>query len=39
MTSPNGKKCFYSVNENGDIDNSSMPVEEGDPRASEIPFM
>lgn len=39
MISPNGKKCYYSKNENGDIDNSSMPVEEGDPRASEIPFM
>ena len=39
MVSPNGKKCYYSKNENGDIDNSSMPVKEGDPRASEIPFM
>ena len=39
MESPNGKKCFYSKNEAGDIDNSSMPVEEGDPRASDVPFM
>lgn len=39
MISPNGKKCYYSLNDEGKIDNNSMPVEEGDPRASQIPFM
>ena len=39
MVSPNGKKCFYSLNEQGKIDKTSMPVEEGDPRASKTPFM
>jgi hypothetical protein len=34
MISPNGKKCYYSLNDEGKIDNNSMPVEEGDPRAS-----
>lgn len=39
MVSPNGKKCFYSLNDEGKIDKNSMPVEEGDPRASKVPFM
>lgn len=39
MISPNGKKCYYSLNEQGKIDKNSMPVEEGDPNASTIPFM
>lgn len=39
MVSPNGKKCFYSLNSEGKIDKNSMPVEEGDPRASKTPFM